>query len=105
MAGNYLHVEGLVFKNGFTPTTEVISFKKDKNSVANNSRLTACVIDNFNNTERHQPETWLAIYGVSRYHFDTFGLIKIDHEAAKNHFLDHGASLELLEIGESLRLP
>lgn len=63
MAGNYLHVEGLVFKNGFTPTTEVISFKKDKNSVANNSRLTACVIDNFNNTERHQPETWLAIYG------------------------------------------
>jgi len=41
---------------------------------------------------------------VLGYHFDTFGLIKIDHEAAKNHFLDHGASLELLEIGESLEL-
>lgn len=63
MAGNYLHVEGLVFKNGFTPTTEVISFKKDKNTLANNSRLTACVIDNYNNPERHEPDTWVAIYG------------------------------------------
>ncbi|WP_047245483.1 chondroitinase-B domain-containing protein [Maribacter thermophilus] len=63
MAGEHLIVEGLVFKNGFTPTTEVISFKKDKNTLANNSRLTECVIDNFNNPERHEPDTWVAIYG------------------------------------------
>jgi len=63
LAGEHLIVEGLVFKNGFTPTTEVISFKKDKNTLANNSRLTECVIDNFNNPERHEPDTWVAIYG------------------------------------------
>lgn len=63
LAGEYLHVEGLVFKNGYTPTNEVISFKKDKNTLANHSRLTECVIDNFNNAERHEPDTWVAIYG------------------------------------------
>ncbi|RDY60196.1 chondroitinase-B domain-containing protein [Flagellimonas nanhaiensis] len=63
MAGQYLHVEGLVFKNGFTPTTEVISFKKDRNSFAINSRVTECVIDDYNNPERHEPDTWVAIYG------------------------------------------
>ncbi len=63
LAGEYLHVEGLVFKNGYTPTNEVISFKKDKNNLANHSRLTECVIDNFNNPERHEPDTWVAIYG------------------------------------------
>jgi L-ascorbate metabolism protein UlaG (beta-lactamase superfamily) len=39
---------------------------------------------------------------VLGYHFDTFGYIEIDHKAARNYFLDHGASLELLEIGESI---
>ncbi len=63
MAGSHLVVEGLVFKNGYTPTTEVISFKKDKNTLASHSRLTECVIDNFNNPERHEPDTWVAIYG------------------------------------------
>ncbi|TKD62517.1 chondroitinase-B domain-containing protein [Flavobacterium sp. ASW18X] len=63
LAGKYLVVEGLVFKNGYTPTTEVISFKKDKNTLAHHSRLTECVIDNYNNPERHEPDTWVAIYG------------------------------------------
>ncbi|WP_417444433.1 polysaccharide lyase 6 family protein [Joostella sp.] len=63
IAGEYLVVEGLVFKNGFTPTNEVISFKKDNDHLANNSRLTQCVIDNFSNPERHEPDTWVAIYG------------------------------------------
>lgn len=39
---------------------------------------------------------------VMGYHFDTFGYIEINQEAAINYFLDHGASLHLLEIGESL---
>lgn len=41
---------------------------------------------------------------VLGYHFDTFGYIEIDHEEAVNYFLDHGSSLELLAIGESLNL-
>ena len=39
IAGEYLHVEGLVFKNGYTPTNEVISFKKNNKELAYNSRL------------------------------------------------------------------
>jgi L-ascorbate metabolism protein UlaG (beta-lactamase superfamily) len=41
---------------------------------------------------------------VLGYHFDTFGYIEINHDKAVNCFLDHGSSLELLEIGESLTL-
>lgn len=39
---------------------------------------------------------------VLGYHFDTFGYIKIDHEAAKKLFSDKGKNLTLLEIGASL---
>jgi len=49
IAGEYLVVSGLVFKNGYTPTSEVISFKKDKKTYASNCRLTECVIDNYSN--------------------------------------------------------
>ncbi len=77
LSGSYLHVEGLVFKNGFTPTNEVISFRKNKNELANNSRLTECVIDNYSNPERHEQDSWVAIYGKNN---------RIDH----NHFEGKG---------------
>lgn len=38
------------------------------------------------------------------YHFDTFGYIEIDHEAAKKAFFDKDKDLMLLDIGESLEL-
>lgn len=63
MAGEYLHVEGLVFKNGYTPTNEVISFQKSKNELCNNCRVTECVIDNYNNPERFESDYWVGIYG------------------------------------------
>lgn len=63
ISGEYLVVSGLVFKDGFTPTSEVISFKTSKDQLANNSRVTNCVIDNFSNPERFDSDTWVAIYG------------------------------------------
>jgi len=39
---------------------------------------------------------------VLGYHYDTFGYIKIDHEASKKLFEDKGKKLTLLEIGDSL---
>ena len=63
MAGDYLIVEGLVFKNGYTPTNAVISFRKSREEMANNSRLTECVIDNYNNPERQDQDYWITIYG------------------------------------------
>ena len=63
LAGNYLEVSGLVFKDGYTPTQEVISFRKNKNYLANNSRVTEVVIDNFNQPERQEADFWVLIYG------------------------------------------
>ncbi len=63
IAGEYLVISGLVFKNGYTPTSEVVSFKKDKDNFASNCRLTECVIDNYSNPERREQDYWIGIYG------------------------------------------
>lgn len=64
-SGEYIEISGLVFKNGYTPTSEVISFRTGKDELANHSRVTNCVIDNFTNPERFDGDTWVAIYGKS----------------------------------------
>lgn len=69
LAGEYLEVSGLVFKNGYTPTSSVIAFRKDAQHLANNSRVTATVIDGFNNPERYENESWVVLYG-KRNRFD-----------------------------------
>ncbi len=63
LAGEHLIIEGLVFKNGYTPTNAVISFRKNRKEIANNCRLTECVIDNYNNPERQVQDYWITIYG------------------------------------------
>ena len=63
IAGEYLQVEGLVFKNGYTPTKEVISFRRNKEHLCNHCRVTECVIDNYNNPERFESDYWVSIYG------------------------------------------
>lgn len=63
MAGEYLVVEGLVFRNGYTPRSEVISMKYNKKELCNNCRITECVIDKFNNPERFESDYWVGIYG------------------------------------------
>ncbi len=73
-SGGYLVVSDLVFKNGYTPTSEVISFKTSKTDLANNSRVTNVVIDNFTNPERFDSDTWVAIYGKNN-RFDHNSLI------------------------------
>ena len=57
LAGNYLLVSGLVFKNGYTPRSEVISFRKDTESTANNSRVTSTVIEGYSNPDRTQRDS------------------------------------------------
>ncbi|WKK66440.1 polysaccharide lyase 6 family protein [Lutimonas zeaxanthinifaciens] len=74
ISGEYLIVEGLVFRNGYTETNEVISFRKDENSLSNHCRLTECVIDNYSNPERHEQDTWVVVYGKHN---------RVDH----NHFV------------------
>ncbi len=63
IAGTFLIVEGLVFKNGYSPTQDLIAFRKDSKVFANNCRLTECVIDNFNSPERNNVEAWVVLFG------------------------------------------
>lgn len=63
LAGEYLVVSGLVFKNGYTPTSEVISFRRTKGDFANYSRVTETVIDNYHNPERTETDYWVSMYG------------------------------------------
>ena len=63
MGGEHIHLEGLVFRNGFTPTSAVISLQKDKKTPCNYCRVTECVIDNYNPSERFDTDYWVEIYG------------------------------------------
>lgn len=63
LGGSYLVVSGLVFKDGYTPRNEVISFRKDSKTLAFNSRVTSIVIDNFSNPDRAQRDLWVGMYG------------------------------------------
>ncbi|MDJ0761177.1 MAG: polysaccharide lyase 6 family protein [Woeseiaceae bacterium] len=74
ISGEHIVVSGLVFKNGYTPTSEVISFRTAKNELAYNSRVTNTVIDSFTNPERFSGDTWVAIYGKNN-RFDHNSLI------------------------------
>lgn len=63
LAGEYLVVSGLVFRDGHTPTDEVIAFRRDSKRVANHSRVTEVVIDAFNPPQRRRQDQWVAMYG------------------------------------------
>ena len=63
ISGEHIVVSGLVFKDGFTPTSEVISFRTSADELANHTRVTNTVIDNFGNPERHVSDIWVSIYG------------------------------------------
>ena len=101
IAGEFLIVEGLVFKNGFTPTNAVISFRKNKEEMANNCRLTECVIDNYNNPERQVQDYWVTIYGKNnridhnhisgKKNLGVTMIVGLDTEDSRenNHKIDH----------------
>jgi len=101
LAGEHLVVEGLVFKNGFTPTNAVISFRKNREEMANNTRLTECVIDNYNNPERHVQDYWVTIYGknnridhnhiVGKKNLGVTMIVGLDtkESLANHHQIDH----------------
>ena len=101
LAGEHLIVEGLVFRNGHTPTGEVISYKKDSENLCNSCRVTECVIDNYNPSERHESDYWVGIYGkngrfdhnylVGKRNRGVTLAVRLNSEAslANNHRIDH----------------
>ncbi|EWH11527.1 Poly(beta-D-mannuronate) lyase [Catenovulum agarivorans DS-2] len=101
MAGEYLVVKGLVFTQGYTPSPEVISFRINQQQLANNSRVTETVIDEFSNPDRFESDYWVALYGKNN-RFDHNYLagkrnrgvtlaVRLDSEESRenNHLIDH----------------
>jgi len=63
ISGNYLHVDGLFFRNGYSPKDNVIAFRTGSKKVANNSSVRNSVILDYNNLERDQDNLWVQFYG------------------------------------------
>ncbi len=101
IAGEHLVVRGLVFKDGYTPTNQVISFRRNKDMLANHTRVTEVVIDHFNNPERFERDFWVMMYGKNN-RFDHNHIegksnggvtmaVRLDSESSQNnhHRIDH----------------
>ncbi|MER2491287.1 polysaccharide lyase 6 family protein [Catenovulum sediminis] len=101
LAGEYLVVSGLVFKDGYTPSNSVISFKYNDKELANNSRVTEVVIDEFSNPDRFESDYWVALYGKNNRFDHSFlrgkrnkGVtmaVRLNTEASQqnHHLIDH----------------
>ncbi len=64
LSGEHLRVEGLIFRNGYTPSSSVIEFR-NKNEVANNCIVSNCVIEDFNNPDKSRNDFWIQINGTN----------------------------------------
>ncbi|WP_037554605.1 chondroitinase-B domain-containing protein [Sphingopyxis sp. LC363] len=101
IGGKHLLVSGLVFKNGASPTREVISFRRDSKTLATDSRITETVIDGFSKADRRAEDIWVALYGtgnrVDHSHFEgktnagvTLAVIRRAGDPLDNgHRIDH----------------
>lgn len=63
IAGHYLVVDGLFFRNGHTPTGDVIAFRTSQENVANYCRVTNCVILDYNQKRRDTDDHWVQFFG------------------------------------------
>ena len=63
IGGDYIVVKGLVFRNGYSPEGEVISFRRNKDDLANHARVTETVIDGFSKPDRYDDDYWIGMYG------------------------------------------
>lgn len=101
IAGRHLIVSGLIFKDGFSPSSEVISFRKDNQALAFDSRVTETVINEFNKPDRAAEDYWVGLYGQNN-RFDhnhlqgklnngvTLAVVLSSVESQQNHHrIDH----------------
>lgn len=63
LGGEYLIVDGLYFKDGASPSNAVIQFFIDGDNLANHSRVTNTVIEDFNKSQRNMQDYWVLFKG------------------------------------------
>lgn len=123
IGGSFLIVKDLYFKNGYTPTKDVIQFKVDDQTVANNCTITNCVIDTFTQPERSMPDHWIEFWGrnnelsnsyiTGKYNSGPTIMVRLDgneniknyHKIVNNYFGPRprkgGPHGETIQIGDS----
>ncbi|MDP5043834.1 MAG: alginate lyase, partial [Leeuwenhoekiella sp.] len=123
LGGNYLIVDGLYFKDGYTPKNSVIQFKISDDLIANNSKVINCVIENFTQPDRDADDHWVEFWGRNntlkqcyiagksntgptiRVFLKGNEHIKNRHQIVNNHFGPRprkgGPHGETLQIGDS----
>ncbi len=125
--GEYLIVDGLHFKNGFSPSNAVVDFKishKDSlDEIANNCKITNCVIEDFNKPKRDKDDLWVQFWGrhnelsncyiagktnrgpTIRVSIEGIESINNYHQIVNNHFgprpVKGGPSGETIQLGNS----
>ena len=121
--GEYLEVSGLHFRNGYSPSKNVIAFRLDANTIANNCKVTNCVIVDFNKLQRDDDDLWVQFYGrhnelsncyiagktnggpTVRVDLKGVQSIKNYHKIVNNHFGPRprkgGARGETIQLGSS----
>jgi poly(beta-D-mannuronate) lyase len=101
IGGEHILVTGLVFKDGYSPRGEVVSFRRTKQDQARNSRVTEVVIDGFSKPDRYESDYWVGLYGQNN-RFDHNSLVgktnkgvtlavRLGSEESRenNHRIDH----------------
>ncbi|SEL61690.1 poly(beta-D-mannuronate) lyase [Pseudoxanthomonas sp. GM95] len=63
LAGEHLEVSNLVFRDGWAPGGEALSFRISRSERANHSRVTGVVIDGYSKPDRGEADHWVALYG------------------------------------------
>ena len=122
--GEYLKVDGLVFKDGYPSTSKFISFGSSGKQSARHCRLTNTVIDDYNSPDLSKKFYWVSLYGAhNRVDHCLFSNMKnrgvtmtvwiSDDDPPNYHRIDHnffdrraegkGNGYETLRIGDSKR--
>lgn len=85
LGGKHLVVEGLYFRNGYSPASSIFRYKIGQDTTAFDCRITSCVIENFTKPSRLTNDHWIEFFG-------------------KNNQLDHCYITGKSNDGETLRV-
>ena len=123
LGGEFLVVDGLYFTKGASPSFSVIQFFINEDTLANHSRVTNCVIKDFNKSLRDKQDLWVQFKGrrnqldhcylagksnrgpTIRVDLDGNQSIKNYHKINNNHFGPRppkgGPSAETIQLGNA----
>jgi len=123
LGGTYLVVKDLYFKNGDTPTRNLIQFKINDDHIAMHSTVTNCVIEEFTQPNRDDTDHWVEFWGrhnelsncyiAGKSNFGPTVVVRLDgnqniknhHKIINNHFGPRprkgGPHGETIQIGGS----